>query len=130
MQMTESVWKEDTLLDIQKKLAEFLKLKREIQLINEENDLENVFFLGLQKRLFKPLKKTGDCLNHPAKGHFVLTYVILLPAKGLQLSLPYLAYFYHVHLPCSLYFRIFDIDQGIIESHHSLFFISHLEKPK
>lgn len=50
----EDDWERDALLDIQKKLAEVLKIKEEIQMLNQESDLENIFLLDLVKGLINP----------------------------------------------------------------------------
>lgn len=39
----------DFLLDVQKKLVKAFKIKVEIQLINQPNDLDHAFLLNLQK---------------------------------------------------------------------------------
>ena len=46
----------DVTLDIQKKLADVLIIKRDIQITNQESDLDHFPILDLQKRLVKVLK--------------------------------------------------------------------------
>lgn len=52
------IMNKDSLLDIQRKLAEFLKMKEEMQIVNQENYQVHVSLLNLQKRLIKASKKS------------------------------------------------------------------------
>ena len=52
----ENDMEKDVTLDIQRKLVDVLKIKREIQIVHQESVLNNFFILDLQKRLVKALK--------------------------------------------------------------------------
>lgn len=54
----ENALEKDAFLNIWKKLAEVLKINKEIKMMSQEIDLGNIFLLDLQKKLVKPWKKS------------------------------------------------------------------------
>ena len=69
--------------DIQKKPAEVLIIKRDIQITNQESDLDNFPILDLQKRLVKALKnfvrrEKGKMKRDQVLGHYL---------KGLKIKI-------------------------------------------
>lgn len=73
----------DVSLNIQKKTAEVLIIKRDMQTINQETDLDNFSILYLQKKLVHALKNVTRRHNEEIKRNQVLWHYL----KGLKIKI-------------------------------------------
>ena len=86
----------DVTLDIQKKPADVLIIKRDLQTINQESDLDNFAILDLQKRLVKALKNfvrrdKENIKRNKVQGHYLKGLKIkIVKSKRKYLKLVYL----------------------------------------